>query len=83
MSMITASIWVPRGSAAAFPVKYDIDEIELARISTLAKLQLEDAQAEFENAKYRENDAASAENSSDEDEVKIQRPRSQEYVFHP
>ena len=51
MSMITASLWVRRGAAASFPTKYDIDEEELARISKLAKLQLEDAQEDLEVAK--------------------------------
>lgn len=48
--MITASLWVPRGAAAVIPVKYDIDEDELARVSKLAKLQLEDAQEDLEAA---------------------------------
>ncbi|KAL8689272.1 MAG: hypothetical protein Q9218_005024, partial [Villophora microphyllina] len=51
MSMITASIWVPRGAAAQFPTKYDVDEKELARISRLAKLQLEDAEEDLEEAR--------------------------------
>ncbi|MCJ1306555.1 hypothetical protein MMC25_000198 [Agyrium rufum] len=48
MSMITATAWVPRGFAARHPTKYDIDETELARISKLAKLQLDDAKVELE-----------------------------------
>ena len=55
MSMITASIWVPRGAAAVFPTKYDIDEDELARISKLARLQLEDAQEDLEYSKSGRN----------------------------
>ena len=51
MSMITASLWVPRGAAATFPEKYDVDEDELARISKLAKLQLEDAKEDLTDAK--------------------------------
>ena len=51
MSMITASLWVPRGAAATFPERYDIDEDELARISKLAKLKLEDANEDLRDAK--------------------------------
>ncbi|KAL8703459.1 MAG: hypothetical protein Q9201_003364 [Fulgogasparrea decipioides] len=50
--MITASTWVPRGAAAQFPTKYDIDEKELARISKLAKLQLKDAEEDLDEARH-------------------------------
>ncbi|KAL1305667.1 hypothetical protein AAFC00_007260 [Neodothiora populina] len=43
MSMITATTWVPRGFAAAFPTKYVFDDDEYERISKLAKLELDDA----------------------------------------
>lgn len=51
MSMITATAWVPRGHAAAFPTKYVFDEDEYARISKLAKLELEDAKEDLESAR--------------------------------
>lgn len=51
MSMITATTWVPRGHAAAFPTKYVFDEDEYARISKLAKLELDDAKDDLENAR--------------------------------
>ena len=54
--MITASLWVPRGAAATFPTRYDIDEDELARISKFAKLQLEDAHEDLEVAKNGSDD---------------------------
>lgn len=66
--MITASLWVPRGAAASFPTKYDIDEVELARISKLAKLQLEDAQEDLEVAKNGGKDGEEAEVSDMEAE---------------
>lgn len=50
MSMITATGWVPRGYAAAFPTKYVFDEEEYGRIAKLAKLQLEDAEEDLEEA---------------------------------
>ena len=51
MSMITATAWVPRGHAAAFPTKYVFDEDEYARISKLAKLELDDAKKDLEKAR--------------------------------
>jgi periodic tryptophan protein 1 len=81
--MITASLWVPRGAPAAFPVKYEVDEGELARISKLAKLQLEDAKSDLDRAKNSEKDVTSAHASSDEDERGVELPRSQGYVTSP
>ncbi|MCJ1478481.1 hypothetical protein MMC13_007161 [Lambiella insularis] len=49
MSMITAIAWVPRGCAATFPTKYVVDDHELARISKLAKLKLDDANEDLEH----------------------------------
>jgi periodic tryptophan protein 1 len=47
MSMTLATTWVRRGVAAQLPVKYEVDEAELGRISKLARLQLEDAQEDL------------------------------------
>ncbi|KAL8815355.1 MAG: hypothetical protein Q9223_005502 [Gallowayella weberi] len=68
MSMITASTWVPRGAAATFPTKYDIDENELARISKLAKLQLQDAEEDFQEARNGHSKPNDSESSADEDD---------------
>lgn len=57
-SMITTSAWVPRGFAAPFPTKYKFDEAEFERIADLAKLQLEDANEDLEEAQEEENRAA-------------------------
>lgn len=65
MSMITASAWVPRGAAANFPVRYDIDESELARISKLAKLQLDDANEDLDDAQNGEPNESDADDSED------------------
>ncbi len=59
MSMITATTWVPRGYAAAFPTKYEFDEDEYARIAKLAKLQLEDAQEDLAEARAAEEESKS------------------------
>lgn len=67
MSMITASLWVPRGAAAAFPEKYDVDEDELARISKLAKLQLDDANEGLEDARNGHQAAIDTEDSDEEE----------------
>lgn len=53
--MITATTWVPRGYAAAFPTKYVFDEEEYARIAKLAKLELDDAKEDLEEAKAELN----------------------------
>ena len=79
MSMITASTWVPRGAAAAHPTRYDIDEKELARISKLAQLQLDDAKEDLENARNGSKDVGQTEDSSEEEESGVRLPRSQGY----
>lgn len=63
MSMITASAWVPRGAAASTPTKYNVDAVELARISNLAKLQLEDAREDLEEVKNQNEDAEDTDDS--------------------
>jgi periodic tryptophan protein 1 len=75
MSMITATTWVPRGHAAAFPTKYVFDQDEYVRISKLAKLELDDAKQDLEKAREAMNksngDASehdSDDKSSDSDE---------------
>ncbi|KAI9681012.1 MAG: hypothetical protein M1829_001092 [Trizodia sp. TS-e1964] len=50
MSTITATTWVPRGFAAPFPTKYKFDDAEFERISQLARLELDDAKEELEEA---------------------------------
>lgn len=55
MSMITATTWVPRGFAAPFPSKYTFDDEEYERISKLAKLQLDDAKEDLEEAQEEKN----------------------------
>ena len=49
--MITATAWVPRGFAAPFPTKYTFDEDEFQRIAELAKIKLDDANEELEDAR--------------------------------
>lgn len=49
--MITATTWVPRGHAAAFPTKYVFDQDEYARISKIAKLELDGAKEDLEKAR--------------------------------
>lgn len=73
MSMITASLWVPRGAASAFPEKYDVDEDELARISKLANLQLEDAKEFLSNAKNgRQGESETEDSDTEESEMKLE-----------
>ena len=75
MSIITASIWVARGAAAAFPTKYDIDEDELARISKLAKLKLDDAKDDLNDAEQHKDTTASETSDIEDSGVKV--PQSQ------
>ncbi|KAK5698257.1 rRNA-processing protein [Elasticomyces elasticus] len=51
MSMITATAWVPRGRASQHPARYEFDEEEYGRISKLAKLELDDANEDLEDAR--------------------------------
>lgn len=53
--MITATTWVPRGYAAAFPTKYVFDDEEYERISKLAKLELDDAKEDLADAQAELN----------------------------
>ena len=76
MSMITATVWVPRGFAARFPTKYDIDENEFARISKLAKLQLGDAQEELQRAQVSENGQVRIDDESEAAEDGVKLPQS-------
>jgi len=65
--MITATAWVPRGHAAAYPTKYVFDEDEYARISKLAKLELDDAKDDLEDARKglaKSNGTAEAEDNA-------------------
>lgn len=64
MSMITATTWVPRGFAAPFPEKYQFDEDEYERISQLAKLQLDDAKEDLEEAQAEKEDKSSGKSKS-------------------
>jgi len=71
MSMITATTWVPRGFAAPFPTKYAFDEEEFKRIAELAKLQLDDANEDLEEARNgtKDTDAMSDGVGSDIEEI--------------
>ena len=73
MSMITASLWVPRGAAATYPEKYDVNEDELARISKLAKLQLEDAKEDLSDAQNgRQGETETEDSDKEETGVKLE-----------
>ncbi|TGJ82272.1 hypothetical protein E0Z10_g6487 [Xylaria hypoxylon] len=72
-SMITTSAWVPRGFAAPFPSTYNFDEAEFERIAELAKLQLDDANDDLEEARAGEGaneDDGTADGDSDVDNKK-------------
>ncbi|KAF3939555.1 Xenin [Dactylella cylindrospora] len=63
--MITATTWVPRGFAAEFPNRKPFDEDEFSRIAEIAKLKLDDAQEDLDDAQAastHENEAESSKN---------------------
>lgn len=66
--MITATTWVPRGFAAPFPEKYQFDEDEYERISQLAKLQLDDAKEDLEEAQAEKKGTGSSKAKSKDHE---------------
>ena len=84
MSMITAAQWVPRGVAAAFPTKYNFDESEFQRIAELAKLQLDDANEDLEEAQGAEKDTEEARSGAGPTECKknkkSRKEKADEYV---
>jgi len=69
-SFITATSWVPRGFAAAFPTKYDFDEAEFERVAELAKLHLDDAKEDLEEAQYAEGNGAEGDREEDANQEK-------------
>lgn len=75
-SMITTSTWVPRGFAAPFPSKYDFDEEEFERIASLAKLKLDDANDDLEEAQAGEGSADKDESKPTEEDEKEELERS-------
>ena len=64
--MITTTAWGPRGFAAPFPTKSKFDEAEFQRIANLAKLKLEGAKEDLEEAEAAE--AAEGERMEDDAE---------------
>jgi periodic tryptophan protein 1 len=65
-NLISAVAWVRRSVAAQHPEKYVLDDAELARISSLAHIELEDARTELERAQKA---ARAMEKRGEEDEA--------------
>lgn len=55
--MISSTCWIPRGFAAEYPEKYEIDEEEMERINAMANLEISDAKAGIEESESNENDS--------------------------
>lgn len=86
-SMITATAWVPRGHAAAFPTKYQMDDEEYSRIAKLAKLELDDAKEDLEKARDALNkvsvgDVEEAESGAKEDEDDEDESEDEDEIAH-
>lgn len=79
-SMITTTTWVPRGFAAPFPTKYNFDEEEFERIANLAKLQLDDAQEDLEEAQEKEAEAELASERQDKEQPAAKDDDASEFV---
>lgn len=56
--MISTNCWAPRGFASEFPEKYELDDEEIERINAMAKLQLDDAKQELEEAEKETGEKA-------------------------
>ncbi|KAH0539121.1 hypothetical protein FGG08_004359 [Glutinoglossum americanum] len=76
MSMITATAWVPRGFAAPFPTKYDFNDEEFERISSLAKLQLEEAKEHLDEARNQAGETSGVGGPSKGKSKAAEAPRS-------
>lgn len=70
-SMITAAQWVPRGFAAPFPAKYELDEAEFDRIAQLAKLQLDDAEDDLKEAQEEKEAGENGKKQGDDEEMEV------------
>jgi periodic tryptophan protein 1 len=84
MSMITATAWVPRGFAAPFPTRYTFDEEEFSRIAELAKLQLDDANEDLDEARNASKVNGTADMNEEEgsdEEVPAKTLKSKAYVL--
>ncbi|KAI0143626.1 WD40 repeat-like protein [Xylariaceae sp. FL1272] len=83
-SMITAAAWVPRGFAAPFPSRYNFDEDEFQRIADLAKLRLDDANEDLDEAQAAQdagaqNDKTATDAAHTREEVDINDEDLKEY----
>jgi periodic tryptophan protein 1 len=82
--MITATAWVPRGFAAPFPTRYTFDEEEFSRIAELAKLQLDDANEDLDEARNASKVNGTADMNEEEgpdEEVPAKTLKSKAYVL--
>lgn len=77
-SMITTASWVPRGFAAPFPTKYNFDEAEFERIAELAKLQLDDANEDLQEAQDEQDGGVKLSEDGAEPKLKNGRQDSEE-----
>ena len=75
MSLITAASWVPRGFAAPFPTKYEFDEAEFERVAELAKLHLDDAKDDLQEAQEADENGPKTKDGDDADDDKYDFPQ--------
>ncbi|OBA24101.1 periodic tryptophan protein 1 [Metschnikowia bicuspidata var. bicuspidata NRRL YB-4993] len=68
--MISSSCWVPRGFAAEFPEKYELDDAEMDRITKMAQLELEDAKEDLQEAEKAQNALTLQDQATVDDDLK-------------
>ncbi|KAK6464115.1 periodic tryptophan protein 1 [Scheffersomyces coipomensis] len=69
--MISSSAWVPRGFASEFPEKYELDDEEMERITAMAKLELNDAKEDLEEAQAEAEANGTETNSNLKEQIEI------------
>lgn len=74
-SLISCTSWVRRGVSAPNPEAYEVDESEIERISTLARINIEEARAELLKASDASQEFEGLHIGSDDDD-----DISEEYV---
>jgi hypothetical protein len=69
--MITATAWIPAGTASRFPTRFAATDEELAQLHAQATEEAEAARAGYENAKNNSNNGKNEENNGNDDEDDI------------
>ncbi|KAL5526494.1 PWP1 [Sanghuangporus sanghuang] len=77
-SLISSVSWVKRGIAAQHPAKYNLDELELERVSALARIEIEDARVELERAQEAAKEMGRRAEEDDDEDVDVDEDEDKE-----